>query len=225
MYNANNLADVVSVDAVNIYTCDPAEITMENPTGKILVKELDPTTVVRESTGTYYIDVSLSTPEYTVAKYYDEWTLKVDSNMPTQTVENEFRIFPQTWYSTPVPVVYDFSFDFQPNKIRKGSKQYIRIRVTPNVPKATDLARYYENIAILGDVKVSMEMKCGPCIPDECDLRLVVEDEPVNYKEKCFGYYLLDTEDLDCGVYAIWFTLCLGGNIYISDKMNFQVFS
>jgi hypothetical protein len=225
MYNSNNLADVVSVDAINLYICDPSEVTMENPHGKVLVEELDPTQVVHECTGTYYIDVVLQNPKYTISKYYDEWTMTVDSNLPDQTVVNEFRVYPQTWYSTPVPVVYDFSFDFQPNKIRKGSKQYLRIRVTPNVPKATDLARYYENLAIVGDVKVSMEMKCGPCIPAEQDLRMVVEDEPATYKEKCWAYYLLDTEDLDCGVYAIWFTLCIGGNTYLSDKFNLEIFS
>jgi hypothetical protein len=224
MYNGNSLNDVVSVDSIYLYVCDPSAATMEDPTGRTLVEELDTTQVVHECTGTYYIDVPLTSPQFVLGKYTDEWTMTVDSNIPAQTIQNEFRIFPQLWYSTPVPVVYDFSFDFQPNKVRKGSKQYLRIRITPNVPKATDLARYYENLAIVGDVKVSLEQKCGPCLPTEQDLRMVIDEEPVTYKEKCFGYYLLDTEDMDCGVYAIWFTLCLGGNKYISDKMNIQIF-
>jgi hypothetical protein len=224
VYNSNNLADLVSVDSINLYVCDPTAATMENPEGKTLVAELDPANVVHESTGTYYIDVLLENPQFTLGKYTDEWTITVDSNIPAQVVQNEFRVYPQLWYTTPVPVVYDFSFDFQPNKIRKGSKQYLRIRVTPNVPRATDLARYYENLAIVGDVKVSIEQKCGPCVPAERDLRLIVDEESVCYKEKCYGYFLLDTEDMDCGVYGIWFTLCIGGNRYLSDVMNLQIF-
>ncbi len=226
VYNGNNLADVVSVDGVNIYICDPAEITMENPIGKRLVATLDPDDVVRDDTGTYHIDVLLESPLYTTGKYTDEWILTVDSDLPAQTIENEFKVYTQLWYTTPIPIVYDFAFDFQPNKIRQGSKQYLRIKVTPNVPRASDLKRYYENLAIVGDVKVSLEQKCGPCVPQDPDLRLIIDEESVCYKEKCYGYYLLDTDalELDCGIYAVWFTLCVGDNKYISDSMNLQIF-
>lgn len=225
VYNSNNLADVVSVDAVNIYACDPTQASMENPDGKVLVTAVDPTTVVHDGVGTYHADVVLSAPLFTISRYTDSWTLTVDPTIDPQVVDNEFRVYPELWYTTPFPVVYDFSFDFQPNKVRKGSKQFLRVRVTPNVPKATDLHRYYENLAIAGDVKVSIEQKCGPCTPAEEDLRIVVDEAPVCYKEKCFGFYQVDTEDMDEGVYAIWFSLCLGGNKYISDRMNLLIFS
>lgn len=224
VYNANNLADVVSINSLNLYVCDPTAISMENPLGKTLIAEIDPDQVVHESTGTYYADVVLQEPTFTLGKYTDEWTMTVDSSVPSQVVSNEFKVYPQMWYTTPVPVVYDFSFEFQPNRIRKGSSQYLRVRVTPNVPRATDLARYYENLAIVGDIKVSIEQQCGPCVPAEKDLRTIVDEAPVDYKEKCFGYYKLDTEDMDCGVYSVWFTLCIGGNRYLSDSMNLMIF-
>lgn len=226
MYNGNELSDVVSINTINIYMCYPTAATMEDPLGKNLVLEVDVSGVVHESTGTYYIDVPLTTPQFVLGKYTDEWTITLDSSISDQIIQNEFRIYPQIWYSTPVPVVYDFSFDFQPNKIRKGSRQYLRIRVTPNVPTATDLARYYENLAVMGDVTVSMEQKCGKCLPHEEDLRLIFENQPVDYKERCYGFMMLDTEELEleCGVYAIWFTLCLGANKYISDKFNLLIF-
>jgi hypothetical protein len=225
IFNGNNLSDPVSVDGINIFVCDPDEVTMENPNGRRFVFQVDPTTIVRECVGSYYADVYLESPLFTLGKYADEWSYKIDPNIKCLTSINEFKVYPQLWYTTPVPVVYDFSFDFQPNKIRKGSIQYLRVRVTPNVPRATDLARYYENLAILGDITVSLEQKCGPCVPEEYDERLILDEEPVSFKEKCFGYYQLDTTELDCSIYAIWFTLCLGGNKYVSDKFNLQIFS
>jgi hypothetical protein len=96
----------------------------------------------------------------------------------------------------------------------------------PNVPTAGDLRAYYENIAIVSDLSISIEQNCGECIPAEQDLRLIVDNESVDYREKRHGYYKLDTEALEmgCGIYDVWFTLEFGGNKYISDRMHIQIY-
>ena len=84
---------------------------------------------------------------------------------------------------------------------------------------------YYENLAIVSDLKVSMEQVCGDCVPAEEDLRLVIDRELVNYREKGYAYYFLDTTQFDEGVYNVWFELCFGENVFISDKNALQIFS
>jgi hypothetical protein len=137
---------------------------------------------------------------------------------------NLFQVYPQLWYSSPIPIVHDFQFFFQPNRMRFGENKWIMIEVVPNVPRATDLARYYENIVISSNLNVSIEQACGPCLPAEEDLRLVVDSQPTEFKEKNRAYYRIDTTTLECGIYNIWFTLFFGGNTYISPKNQFQIY-
>ena len=95
----------------------------------------------------------------------------------------------------------------------------------PNVPSAGNLRQYYENLAIVSDLKITIEQSCGDCMPQETDLRMIVEDDSVDYREKRFGYYKLDTTDMDCGLYDIWFKLEFGGNVYISDRFKLQIYN
>lgn len=224
-YNSNNFASLTSIEQVDVYVLDDTNRSAENPDGRRLVQTFPGSDVVTDDVGKYRLDVVATDPLYTIGKYLDVWTIEVDTDFPTQTVENTFSVYPQLWYTTPIPVVYDFSFHFQPNKFRKGSKQYIMIEIIPNVPKASDLCRYYENLAITSDLKLSIQQQCGPCVAAESDLRMIVEDELIDYREKKFGYYQLDTTELDCGIYDIWFTLELGTNTYISDRFQFQVYT
>lgn len=222
-FNSNNLFDV-TVQSVAIYYLDRQGVNESNPDGRTLVTILTPDQVVREDTGTYLVDLPLPDPTFVLGRYLDVWTYTADPNQPDLTVENTFRVYPQLFYSTPIPVVYDFGFTFQPNRLRKGSRQYLRIMIQPNVPRATDLQRYYENLAITSNLKVSIAQKCGPCVPTEVDLRTVVDEDQVDYRECAYGYYQLDTEDLDLGVYDVWFTLEIGGNRYVSDKQTLQIY-
>jgi hypothetical protein len=98
------------------------------------------------------------------------------------------------------------------------------IEISPNVPTAGELRQYYENLAIVSDLKISIEQRCGDCLPSEQDLRLISDKVLVDYREKRFGFYQLDTEEMDCGIYDVWFQLEFGGNRYISDRYNFQVY-
>ena len=170
------------------------------------------------------LPVNLDDKKYIIGRYLDIWTVEVIEGEPTGSIENCFDVYPNLFYTTPIPIVYDFSFHFQPNKFRKGSKQYLIIEIVPNVPTAGDLCKYYENLAIVSDLKLSIEQKCGECVPSESDLRMIVEDVKIDYREKRHGYYQLDTEDLDCGIYDIWFKLEFGGNVYISDRHQLQVY-
>ncbi len=224
-YNSNNLSDVIAVEKVDVFFLDPEMRSAENPDGRRLVESFDGSAVTHEDTGTYLLPIDAEEAVYTIGRYVDVWTMSVNETQPSNTVEQFFDIYPSLWYSTPIPVVYDFNFLFQPNKFRKGSKQYLIIEIVPNVPTAGDLRKYYENLAIVSDLKISIEQACGDCVPTEEDLRLVVDKESVDYREKRFGYYQLDTGDLDCGIYDIWFQLEFGGNVYISDRQHFQVYN
>lgn len=223
-YNSNNLADFDRIEKVDIYFCDPQLVTDSNLDGRRLVESFDGAAVVLEDTGTHLLPVELIDPRYTVGRYVDIWTVRVTDDMPAGTIENYFEVYPNLWYTTPIPVVYDFAFHFQPNKLRRGSKQYLIIEISPHVPTAGDLRKYYENLAIVSDLRISMEQACGDCLPAESDLRIVVDNELVDYREKRHGYYKLDTSDMDCGIYNVWFTLEFGDNRYISDKFAFQVY-
>jgi hypothetical protein len=223
-YNSNNLTDLDSITQVDIYFLDRNEVTSDNPDGRRLVETFDGSGVVAEDTGTYSLSVELQDKKYVIGRYLDVWTVNIIEGETSETIENCFEIYPNLLYTTPIPVVYDFSFHFQPNKFRKGSKQYLIIEIIPNVPTAGDLRRYYENLAIVSDLKLSIEQHCGDCVPAEQDLRLIVDKAPTEYREKRHAYYRLDTEDLDCGIYMITFQLEFGGNVYISDKMPFQIY-
>ena len=76
----------------------------------------------------------------------------------------------------------------------------------------------------MSDLKISIEQACGNCLSDEQDLRLIVDKELVQSREKRYGYYKLDTTEMDCGIYNVWFQLEFGGNVYISDKMQLQIY-
>ena len=224
-YNSSNLQDVVAIDEVNIYFLDPNNKTTTNPDGRRLVDTLDGSAVTVESTGTHLNTITAETAKYTIGKYVDVWTASLVEDQPSQTIENQFTIYPDLWYTTPIPIVYDFDFRFQPNKFRQGSKQFIIIEIIPNVPRSSDLERYYNNLAIVSDLKITLEQTCSPCLPEEEDLRKIIDEESVDYRELRYGYYKLDTTDLDCGIYNITFKLEFGDNIYISERMPIQIYN
>lgn len=224
-YNSNNFADIDLIEKVDIYFLDPEEVTTENPDGRRLVETIQGSSVQQSDTGQYYLDLAMETDQYVIGRYLDVWTIYPILEQPKQTVTTYFDVYPDLWYTTPAPVVYDFDFHFQPNRLRHGSKQYLIIEITPNVPKSADLCRYYENLAIGATISIFIEEMCGPCTPQESDLAMVVEDEVVALREKRFAYYQLDTEELDCGIYNVWFKLDFAGNTYISDKMQLEIYS
>ena len=61
-------------------------------------------------------------------------------------------------------------------------------------------------------------------MPEEKDLRLLVDSADVDFREKKYGYYLLDTTDMDAGMYDIWFQLDVGETSHLSETMQFQVY-
>lgn len=223
-FNGGNLSDLVEIEKVEIYFFDPSNKTDANPDGRRLVETIDGSGVIVDDVGTHRIQVVLDETQYNIGYYCDIWTVKVSADQPAQQMNAWFEVYPSLWYSTPVPVVYDFSFHFQPNKFRKGSKQYLIAEIIPNVPTASDLRKYYENLAIVSDLKISIEQRCGDCVPDEQDLRLIVDKEQVDFREKRHGFYQLDTTDMDCGIYDVWFQMDHGDNVYISDRMQLQIY-
>jgi len=222
-YNSNNFADVVEVQKVDIYFFDKDEVSESNPKGLRLIQTIDGTLVSHDDTGKYSIDLALD-DKYLIGKYTDVWTVVVESSNPAITINATFQVYSNLWYSSPSPIVYEFNFRFRPNKLRAGSKRYLIIEVEPNVPTGSDLAKYYENLAIASPLRISIEQACGPCLPEEQDLRLIVDNEPVDYRDRGRGLYFLDTAELDCGIYNVWFEMEFGGNTYISDKQQLQIY-
>lgn len=223
-YNSNNLANLQSIVNVETFYLDRTFISKENPDGRRLIETFDGSVVQTLDTGSYLLPVYLEPKKYVIGNNIDIWTVTIADDQPNNQIANVFQIFPALWYTTPIPVVYDFHFHFQPNKLRRGSKQFLIIEIIPSVPTAGDLRQYYENIAIVSDLLISIEQECGDCLPKERDERLLVDRQLVDFREKRHGYYQLDTSEMDCGIYNIWFELNFGSNIYISDKFNFQVY-
>lgn len=224
VWNANNYADFNSIEKVEIFFLDPNNKSEDNPDGRVPFDAFDGDAITREDTGAYLLTLPLATNKYVIGRYIDVWTVTVVEPDPVQIITQCFDVFPHLWYTSPMPVIYDFSFHFQPNKLRKGSIQPILVEIKPNVPTASDLQRYYQNLAIVSDLRISIEQACGDCLPKSEDLRLIIDNELVESREKRFGYYKLDTTEMELGIYNVWFKLEFGGNVYISDKMNFQIY-
>jgi hypothetical protein len=223
-YNSNNLADVEDIISIEIFFCDPDNVSKDNPDGRRLVQEFTSADVTIEDTGQHLLPVDITDPCYTLGRYVDVWTVSARSTLPEQKIEQFFRVYPDLWYATPTPVVYDFNFHFQPNKFRKGSIQWLIAEIIPNVPTSSDLCSYYENLAIVSDVRITIQARdCNGCHQEE-DLRTVVDNELMQFREKRSAFHKLDTEDLDCGIYDVWFQMDFGGNRYISDRMQLQIF-
>ena len=222
--NQHNFTNPAGIEKVEIYTLDSTFVTPDNPEGRRLVRTVAGADVQQDDVGKYHIDVVLTDPVYTIGRYYDVWTIQFEGEPNPGTVEFPWKVYPDLWFTSPTPIVYDYQFRFQPNRIRKGSKKYLRIEIVPQVPTGSDLAKFYENLAIVGEVKIWIEQACGPCVPAEADLRVVVDGESVPFREKRHAFYHLDTEDLDCGIYNVWFELTLADNVYLSDKYQLQLY-
>jgi hypothetical protein len=224
-YNSNSYKDAASVDKVEIYRLDPTLCSEMNPDGRYLVDTI--TDITSTDTGQYSITLPTTSPAYTIGKYIDIWYVVFEDEEQQSQVINKFEIYPDLWYTSTMPAVYGFSFQFQPNRIRKGSKKWLQIKINPEVPRATDIERYYTNIAISSNLSVSIEQNCGQCVPPE-ETELIVEDDLVYIRDRIFGFYQLDTTenglDLDCGIYNIWFTLNYADSIEVSPKMQFQIY-
>jgi hypothetical protein len=228
-FNSHNMASLNSVEKVEIYRLDQSLCSASNPDGRELVETINAADVTLDSTGNYSVSLPITAPTYTISKYLDVWHVTFRDGDVVSQYENKFEIYPDLWYISTIPAVYGFEFQFQPNRIRKGSVKYLTIKIQPNVPRATELERYYTNLAIQSNLKISIEQNCGHCpIPEESDLRMIVEDELVTIRDRIFGFYKLDTSedglDLDCGIYNVWFTLAYADSIEISPKMQFQVY-
>ncbi len=225
VYNSNNAASLQSISAVNIYWLDPTARSDMNPDGRTLVQTFAGGAVTIVAVGEYELDLPVQEPDYEIGRYIDEWVVVFDPLDSPATIEHIFQIYPDLWYTTPIPVVYDFEFYFQPNKFRMGTKQFIEVELIPNVPRATDLEAYYQNLAISANVTVSIAQNCGECVPCEEDLRLIVDNASTTYREKNRAFYFFDSTLYDCGVYDIWFTLNFGANVYVSEKFQLLIYS
>ena len=224
-YNSNQRQSVQNVNKVEIYYLDETCITSENPEGKRLVKTIESADVTVVGDGQYSIEFELEDQLFVIGKYIDVWYVNFDSSQ-SGSVTNEFSIIPDLWFASDLPIIYDFSFGFRPNRIRYGERRWINIEIIPNVPNISELKRYYANLAVSSPLRIWIEKACGECVPKEKDLRLVVEGDLVEHRRGTEGSYFINTEELnmDCGIYNVWFEMEFGENKYLSDNLQLQVF-
>jgi len=222
-FNENAPAAVNAIEKVEVFYLDPFNRTSCNPDGRRLIQTF--TTVTVDGVGQYSVAVPLTSPLYVIGRYVDVWHISFEADQCPGTRELHFGIGADKWYANSEPYLWSFAFAFRPNKFRKNERKNIIVEVTPNVPHISDLERYYADIATFPALFVTMAMRCGDCVPAEEDLRTVIDRQPVEVRNKRLGHFFLDTTDLDCGIYDIWFELDLGGNTYISPKNQFQIFN
>lgn len=218
-YNSNNRANFDSVTKVDVYFLDPALVSESNPDGRRLIESI--TDVNLDDVGAYSTVITIASELYVIGKYIDVWSVVLGGD--TIEITNNFEIYPNLWFTTTTPISYDYEFAVRPNRLRKGSKRYLQIEITPNVPNRDQLVQYYENLAIVSPLKIYIEQKCGDCLPEESDLRTVVDGDDVVLREKCTGFYFIDTSEMEQGIYDVWFELEMGENVYISEKQQIQI--
>lgn len=228
-YNSNQRKDVEIVEKVEIYYLDKASATEINPDGRRLVETITEENIVHVNDpfgGQYQITLNIEDQLYPIGNYIDVWTVTFEYNEQSGTITNEFKVLPDLWYASDMPIVHDFSFGFRPNRLRKGERRWLTIDAMPNVPNISDLQKYYMNLAMASPIKIWIEKSCGDCVPKEKDLRLIVEGADVEHRQGSEGYYFIDTEqlDMDCGIYNVWFEMEFGENKYISENMQLQIF-
>jgi hypothetical protein len=227
-YNSNHRQNVSSIEKVEIFYLDDYSRTEDNPEGRVLLQTIDSAdiTLVEDNLGGQYsVNVFLETDRFSIGNYLDVWHVNFN-NFQSGTVTNEFSVIPDLWFASDMPIIYDFSFGFRPNRIKYGERRWINIEITPNVPNIADLKRYYVNLAISSPLKIYVEKTCGDCLPKEKDLRIVVDGETVEHRRGAEGNYFLDTESLDMtvGIYNVWFEMEFGESKYISENLQLEVY-
>ena len=164
VYNSNNYSDPAAFIEVDIYFLDPTARRPDNPHGKVLFATIPGDQVVRDDVGQYHVDRRRCTA-VVVGNYIDVWQVQFTADEPPGEVEQTFAIYPDLWITSPIPIVYDFQFKFTPTRWRKGEIKYLKVEITPLVPRQSDLVRYYTNLAIASSIGISIEQHCGECNP------------------------------------------------------------
>ena len=228
-WDSNNKTSVYAIPQVQVYYLDPNGKTEENPDGRTLVQTFtsadSPQSIIQDDTGEYHVEPTLQSTQYVIGDYLDVWTVQVqDTDTNYMTWTNKFKVYPNLFFMSTHPLVYDFSFWFEPNKIRLGSKRWLIIHIKPNVPHASDLERYYMNLAISSPLNIYMVQTCGECLPQNQDERTAIDGDLVTYREKCVAYYFLDTSELNEGIYDVWFEMTFADSVYISDRQQLQLY-
>ena len=228
-YNSNSRQNVYNIEKIEIYYLDKNEITDQNPDGRRLVQTIENSEIYEVTSdpfgGQYFTEINIEDQVYTIGNYIDVWHVEFDQNQ-SGTVSNEFSVMPNLWFASDLPIIYDFSFGFRPNRIRYGERKWINVEIIPNVPTMSELKRYYMNLAVSSSLKIWIEKSCGDCLPQEKDLRIIVEGDLIEHRRGVEGSYFINTEDLnmDCGIYNVWFEMEFGENKYLSDNLQLQVY-
>jgi hypothetical protein len=217
-YNSNNRADVTGITKIETYFLDPTEKSESNPDGRTRIEIIDGSNVTHDEEGLYSLEFNLTNEKYSIGNYIDIWYITVQNE--STTIENGFTVYSDLWFTSTIPITYDFNFAFRPNRLRKKSKRWLMIEVAPNVPSQSEIYSYYTNLATISPIKISLAQRCGECISED---NLLIEGDVVEIREKCLAYYFLDTTDMECGIYDVWFEMQLGESVYISEPQQLEI--
>ena len=214
------------VTKVDIYHLGALEPTLDNPLGKSLVITITGDSIIHDSMGRYHIELPLNFPQFQIGSFQDVWSYILDPYGDTCQSVFEFIISNNLWFTDTQPLVHDFNFKFRPNRVTKGSRKYIEVIVEPNLPHTSEKRRFYENVISCGELSISIKKICSDCLPQEEDLKLVVDNEIITERAGNRGWYFLDTtnDDLDCGIYDVVFVFNLGESTFISEAEPLQVY-
>jgi len=233
VYNSNNRANIFSINKVEIFWLDENAKTESNPDGRTLIQTFDGSAVQNVEEGQYLlqvdaeeiINVSGEEAGYRIGNYVDVWYVVFEDGEEVSIGgEKSFTIYPDLWYTSDLPCIYDFSFTFSPNKIVKGNKKYLNICIESNAPNSTQLEQYYENLAVLANIEISIRVHPESPNYDATypSRNVIVSDVAVSYREREHGYYLLDTTNMETGLYQVWFEMDFGENHFVSEKLNIE---
>ena len=107
-YNSNSKTNFTSIEKIEIYYLDPEEKTEENPNGLRLVKTIASEEVENSEIGIYSVSFIAEKDLFTIGKYIDVWHVIVEDE--STNIQNNFEIYPNLWFTTTTPIIYDFNF-------------------------------------------------------------------------------------------------------------------
>ena len=235
-FNSNLNVDPFKIDRVDVYWLDDSLKSASNSDGRTLIQQFSSADIQHIGEGQYLLPVFLNPYKtvsgseeffYRIGDYIDAWWIIFEGDENATKTENEFKVYPDLWYASPMPMVYDFDFEFSPNKLIRGSKQYLIVGIKCMAPGSTAKEQYYQTLAVLGNlgVSISVSTRCDCYDTVYPSRNIIVDKASVSYRDNNRGYYLLDTTKLPttCSLFDIWFTYDYGGNTFISPKFALQI--
>ncbi len=236
IYNSNVKDNVSSISSIDVFFLDPDRISPSNPDGRILMASFSSAQVSNPSIGEYYVDLVTNGSDFRVGSYIDRWNIVFEStDQNPGVIENKFNLYRDLWYVSPEPIIYELGFDYEPHKIFRLSKKYIRVDIEVYAPDEDIKANYYYYLLTLSQIYVRIVQDEGDGYdPVDTSKNVLYDWSLVHYRETTRGYYLLDTtvdprpwrlnQPWGLGIYLVQFKANLGETIQLSPQFRLQIY-